>query len=236
MFTIIIKGMLIIFILAGIAGILYASWEIKRTISFVSTSTGKVTGTFVGYHREISKSTSIRPYSPANPNMISTTQSYVVATYPEFTYSIDQINEQIVRESKVHIFSVYKPGDEVDVLLSSSGSPRMASFYSLYFRDLMILGLGLFALLLALVFWNFALPLFTTPHPVAVYSEETSSGADSVLSPDTSSSVEDVFNGILKEAWNFEVGPIKMKHILYGCLGMIVLIIILTFFFGSKPT
>ncbi|MBU8933177.1 MAG: hypothetical protein KOO62_04140 [candidate division Zixibacteria bacterium] len=236
MFAMLLKGMLIIFMLAGVVGILYGAWEIWRTVSFVSNSTDKVEGTFVGYHREIHRTTSIRSYSPSNPNMPSTVVSNTVATYPEFAYRTDHGDEQVIRESKVHVFSVYEPGEEVEVLLSSSDPPRMASFYSLYFRDLVILGLGLIALLLALVFWNFALPLFTTPHPVEVYSEGTSPGTDTLQSQDTTSSAEDVFNGIMNEALDFKVGPITMRQILYGFLALMILVIILSICFGSSRT
>jgi len=234
MFVILIRGMLVIFMLAGIVGIFYGALEMWRTTGFVAASTGKAKATFIGYHREISRTTSIRSYSPSNPNMPSTTESYTVATYPEFAYRTDQGDERVRRESKVHVFAIYEPGEEVEILLSSSGFPRMASFYSLYFRDLVILGFGLVALSLALVFWNFAIPLFTTPHPVAVYTEGTSSGADTTQSQEATLSVEDAFNEIFREAWNYKVGPIRMKHILYATLAMILLVIILSVFFGSS--
>ncbi len=236
MFAMLLKGMLIIFMLAGIAGILYGVYEIWCTVGFVSSSTGKAKATFAGYHRELHKTTSIRPISPSNPNMSSTTESHAVATYPEFVYLTEQGDEQVVRESKVHVFSIYERGEEVDILLSPPSDPRMASFYSLYFRDLMILGIGILALSLALVFWNFAVPLFTSPHPAAVYSESASPGTDTVQSQDTTSSVEDVFNGILTEALDLEVGPIKMRHILWGSLGLFLLVIILSIIQGwNRP-
>ncbi len=222
--------------LAGIAGILYGVWEIWRTVSFVSTSTDTAKGTFVGYHREIHRTTSFRSYSPSNPNMPSTTTSNTVATYPEFTYRSDSGGEQIVREDKVHVFSVFKPGEEVEVLLSPTDTPRLAGFYSLYFRDLMILGMGALALLLALVFWNFALPLFQGQHPVTVYAEGTTPGNDTVQSKDTTKSVEEHFNGILNEALDFKVGPIKLRYIIYGTLSILVLGLILMIFFGSNRT
>ena len=234
MFMILVKVMLLIFILAGSVGIIYGVWQIMRTRSFVSSANGKVKGTFVGYHKEISKTTSYFSYSPSNPDMPSKTETYAVATYPEFVYRTDRGAEQIVRETKVHVFSIRKPGDEVEVILSSKGTPRLADFYSLYFRDLFILGLGLLAVLLATVFWTVALPLFTASHPVEVYGEESSAVTDSAYTADSVGTVEEVMNGILEEAWNFKVGPIRMYHILYGVVGMFVVVIILSFFFGSK--
>jgi len=233
MFSTLIKGMLILFMLAGIAGIVYGVWEIWRTVSFVSTATERITGTFVGYHRDIHKTTSIRSFSPSNPNMPSTTESYTVATYPEFSYETETGDEQIIREDKVHVFSVYDPGEDVEVLLSSYDEPRLASFYSLYFRDLLILGLGLLALILALVFWNFAMPMFRSPQPGTVTSEQAAPGADAIQSQDTAS-VEDVFNGIMREALDYQVGPIRMRHILWGALLLFLLVIIMSFFSGSN--
>lgn len=233
MFSVLLKGMLIIFMLAGVVGIIYGIIEIWHTIGWVSASTGKAKATFAGYHREISKSTSIKPYSPANPKMSSTTTSYAVATYPEFIYTTEHGHQQIIRESKVHVFSVYKPGEEVDILLSSGGNPRMASFYSLYFRDLLIFGMALVALILSIVFWKFAVPLISQKHQIEVYSGKTSTGADSVQTQLSDTTIEDEFNSILKEAWNYQVGPVKMKHILYGFLGLFVLVMILSFLFPS---
>ncbi len=171
--------------------------------------------------------------------MISSTESYAVATYPEFAYRTEHGGEQLVRESKVHVFAIYKPGEEVDILLSDPGYPRIASFYSLYFRDMVIFGLGAFALALALIFWNFALPLFQKPYPVEVYSNSATPNSDSSQTQDTaliSESPEEMFNGIFKEAWNFQVGPIKMKHILIGFLALFIFVIIMSFLFGSNRT
>ena len=235
MFMALLKFMLVVFMLAGIAGILYGVYEVWRTVAFVSASTGRTTGTFLGYHRELHRSTSIRSWSPANPKMPSTTQSHAVATYPEFVYTTSHGDEEVVREEKVHVFSIYKGGEEVDVLLSSSAQPRLAGFYSLYFRDLLILVMGLMALSLALVFWNHALPLVTTPHPTTLQEGEASPGADGGQVQDTTT-IEQAFDGILQEALEFRVGPIKMRHILWGALGMVLLVIILSFFGGSgKP-
>jgi len=229
MFITAVKVMLIVVMLAGAVALFFGGKEIWRTLGFVQASTGRSKAVFVGYHRE-STTTSIRSYSPANPNMISTTQSRTVATYPEFRFKNENGMEQLVRESKVHVFSCYKPGDTVDILLSSPGFPRMASFYSLYFRDIVIVAMGVIALTLALVFWNFALPHFKSPPPVSVFSQDSANTSDTAEVLDSTESMDEYFNNSINEALNFKVGPIRMKHILLGFAGLFVLVIILSIF------
>lgn len=223
MFMIIIKGMLVLFMLAGTAATLYAALEIWHTVSFVQTSTGRAKATFAGYHREFHKSGG------------GTKQSYSVATYPEFTYQTDGGKTERVRESKVHVIALYKPGDEVEILHSSSGSPRMASFYSLYVRDILILAIGILALTFSLVFWNFALPQFTAPPTTYESSRDPIPTAETEPSQGPSLEIEKVFRDEILSALDFQIGPIKLRHILYGCGVLFLVVIILSTVQGLAP-
>jgi hypothetical protein len=225
MFTIAIKCMLVLFMLAGIAATFYATLEIRRTVSFVQTSTGRSKATFAGYHREIHKSGGM------------TKRSYSVATYPEFTYHTHDGKTERVRESKVHVIAIYKPGDEVEILFNPPAYPRLADFYSLYVRDVLILAIGLLALIFSLAFWNYALPRFaslpaaheSTLDPTsALASKHESSGQ-------ASSEIETVFRDAILSVLDFQIGPIKLRHILYGFGGFFLLVIALLTVQGLAP-
>ncbi len=223
MLSMIIKFMLVLFMLAGTAATLYAALEIWNTVSFVQTSTGQAKATFAGYHREIHKSGG------------GTNKSYSVATYPEFTYRTDDGNTKRVRESKVHVIAFYKPGDAIDILLSSHGYPRMASFYSLYVRDILILAIGILALTLSLVFWNFALPQFAPPPSNIESSLDPAPITGTEPSREASLEIEKVVRDEILSALDFPIGPLKLRHILYACGVIFVLVILLSSIQGLAP-
>ncbi len=224
MFTMIIKGMLVLFMLAGTAATLYAALEIWHTIGFVQTSTGRAKATFAGYHREIHKSGG------------GTKQSYSIATYPEFTYRTADGKTESVRESKVHVIALNKPGDKVEILLNPPSYPRMADFYSLYVRDILILAIGLLALTFSLVFWNYALPRFSPPPPM--YESSMDPTPTTETKPESSGAsleIEQVVRDEILSALDFQIGPIKLRHILYGCGVLFLVVIILSSIQGLAP-
>jgi hypothetical protein len=71
--------------------------------------------------------------------------------------------KQRITESKNHVIEWFKPGQEVEVILSPYGDHRLAGFYSLYFRDLCILGFGLCFILVPLLIGKGILPTLDTP-------------------------------------------------------------------------
>jgi hypothetical protein len=149
-----------LFILAGIAISLYGCWEILGTVNFVRNCPERAKGIFTGYATEevVSRSTSTSPSGDLN---FEDTTSYM--SYPQFEFVGKDGLTQHVTESKNHIFERFKPGQEVDVIVSPYGDHRLAGFYSLYFRDLCILILGLGFILVPLLLWRGLIPLLDTP-------------------------------------------------------------------------
>ncbi len=217
--------MLVLFMLAGTAATFFAALEIWHTVSYVQTSTGRSKARFAGYHREIHKS------SP------STKTSYAVALYPEYTYRTNDGKAERVRESKVHVIGFYKPGDEVEILLNPPAYPRLADFYSLYVRDILILAIGLLALIFSLVFWNYGLPHFAPPPATYEYGQDPTStmASKSESTRQASSETEKVFGDSIVKILDSQIGPIKIRHILYGFGGLFFMVIVICTVQGLAP-
>jgi len=146
-----IKSALIIFILLGIALAAGGAWEIWNTMGMLTASTGKAKAQFAGYHRERSK---VAPGVSLRGSGIPS-----ISHYAEFNFRAKDGSTQTVREEKIHVFEIYKPGQEVDILLFPNFKPRLDGFYSLYMRDLLFLLSGIVLLLIPLSFWKYALPM-----------------------------------------------------------------------------
>lgn len=185
-----IKSALVIFIALGIALAAGGAWEIWETTGMLTASTGKAKAQFAGYHRERSK---VEPGVSLRGSGIPS-----ISRYAEFTFRAKDGSIQTVREEKVHVIEVYKPGQEVDILLFPNFKPRLDGFYSLYVRDLLILLSGIVLLLLALSFWKYALPLFSA-------AGQHSAGATGRLDQ-----VEEEFKHFLDQ----KIGPFSVKSTL----------------------
>lgn len=150
-----IKSALVILILLGIALAAGGAWELLKTRGMVSASSGKARALFAGYHRVQSRV----------PSGLSLKGSGIpsVSHYAEFIVRAEDGSSRTIRESKAHVFERYKEGEEVEILLFQNAKPRLAGFYSLYVRDLLILAAGLVMMLLVLSFWRYALPVFFPP-------------------------------------------------------------------------
>ena len=209
----VLKGMLVVFMLIGVPMTLYGVWEIWKTMNFVDASSGRLKAKFVGYDREYHEHTNI----PSASDITSShSTSYSVASYPVFTYRTEDGSERLVRESKVHIVEVYKAGEEVDVLLPPvlpPADPRLAGFYSLYCRDIVILVLGLGFILVPMVIWKGLVPLVQTP--------EVSQAFTDMLKP--------VYN-LLRE---LKGGP--FHYLLMGIFGLMVLGLLIAAIGGLAP-
>jgi hypothetical protein len=190
-----IKIILIVFMLIGVAFALYAAWEILQTMGCVNISTGIGTATFVGYYREYYETTSIREMPGSG--MLSTTTGLSILSLPEFKYIAPDGRERIVREEKAHIWELYKPGEKVDILLFEYFEPRLAGYYALYNRDLLILIMGLGFILVPFLFLKFALP----------------SLAASERSMEQIARAEDYIGKVLEE----RIGPLTIRSYLIGC-------------------
>jgi len=156
----VLKCMFSLLILTGIAISLYGCWEILGTVNFVRNAPERTKGIFIGYTREevVSRSTST---SPSGDLSFEDTTSYM--SYPQFEFAGKDGLKQHVTESKNHIFERFKLGQEVEIIVSPYGDHRLAGFYSLYFRDLCILILGLGFILVPLLLWRGLIPLMDTP-------------------------------------------------------------------------
>lgn len=206
-----IKIILIILMLVGIAMAFYGAYEIYGTMSLVKISTGMAKAKFHDYHREYHESTSMisRP-----DGSLRSERFLSVAAYPEFTYRSEDGTVRTVRERKVHVVEIYKPGEEVDILLFPHFEPRLAGFYSLYMRDLLILIIGLGLFLLPFAFLKLALPSMQTPE-----------NAD-IVNP-----AENNFNRIL----NYKIGPVSVRFILIGFIGFMGSMLLIALIAGLRP-
>jgi hypothetical protein len=151
-----------LFILTGIAISLYGCREILGTMSLVKNATERAKGTFIGYDQEIVESRSSTPSSTqwGQVNFEDTTS---IMSYPRFEFVGKDGQKKEVRESKQHVIERFKPGQEVEIIVSPYGDHRLAGFYSLYVRDLCILVMGLCFIFIPLAIWNVAIPLLKTP-------------------------------------------------------------------------
>jgi len=216
-FAVILKGVLIFFILMGIPIALYGAWEVWGTVSWVKTSPVRGKATFEGYHREVHESSTI----PSSPHMSSggIESSHSEALYPEFSYRAEDGSLQRVRESKVHVVERYKPGDEVEILVSPHGIPRLADFYSLYGRDLLILAIGLGFILLPLVIWKGFIPVVETTPEGAAFAAFWNN----------------VISDVGKMIRELKIGPIPFSYILYFFGGLMALVFLISIINGLAP-
>ncbi|OGP87197.1 MAG: hypothetical protein A2156_08075 [Deltaproteobacteria bacterium RBG_16_48_10] len=160
--AIILKYILGLFILTGIAIALYGLWEVLGTKNFVETSSGRAKATFIGYDHEVVETRSLSP-SSTQPGQYDFQDSSSIMSYPRFEYVTKDGEKRQVQESKPHVIEYFKPGQEVEIILSPHWNPRLAGFYSLYVRDLCILVLGLCFILIPLLIWKVAIPSLETP-------------------------------------------------------------------------
>jgi len=151
-----------LFILFGIGISLYGCREILGTMSLVKNSMDRTKGTFIGYDHEIVESRSSSP-SPTQWGQVDFQDTTSIMSYPRFEFVGKDGQKKEVRESKQHLIERFKPGQEVEIIVSPYGDHRLAGFYSLYVRDLCILILGLGFIFIPLAIWNVAIPLLKTP-------------------------------------------------------------------------
>jgi uncharacterized protein len=190
-----IKVALGILVLLGVSLAGFGCLELIRTMNLVASSSGRAVATFSGYHRTYHRTAS--GVSSHGSGGIS------VASYAEFTVASPDGGTETVREPKVHVFERYRPGQQLEVLLSPSAKPRLAGFYSLYFRDLLILLLGLGFLFVAGGFWRFALPGLA---PVLGRRPAGAPGAGGAAA----SSPADGFAAVLEQ----RIGPVPIRSVL----------------------
>ncbi len=202
--SMIIKGVLVVLMLIGVFMTLYGGWQVLGTVQFVRTSSGRATAVFAGYYHETTRARTPRSSSSFDRDHNSITR------YPEFTYRTADGIEKKVRESKAHVAEHYREGEQVEILLSPYGDPRLAGFCSLYGRDAVILVMGLGFLLLPFFFWKFALPTFTAGH------------AEGQAGGQADGQVDDVKNLFMEWFGAQKIGPVSLKHVLIGFGGFMV--------------
>ena len=198
----VIKSVLVIFILLGIALAAGGAWEMWETSGLLTSSTGKAKAQFAGYHRVRSM---VAPGVSLRGSGIPS-----ISHYAEFTFRAKDGSIQTVREGKVHVFEIYKPGQEVDILLFPDFKPRLDGFYSLYLRDLLILISGFVMLLLAVFSWKYALPLVSA------------TGQHSGEATDALDQVEEGFKHFLGQ----KIGPFSIKSTLVASGAIMGLLLI----------
>jgi len=158
----VLKCILGLFILTGIAISLYACREILGTVSLLKNATERTRGTFIGYDQQIVESRSSSP-SPTRGGELDFQDTLSVMSYPQFEFVGKDGQKKQVRESKQHVIERFKPGQEVEIIVSPYGDHRLAGFYSLYVRDLGILALGLGFIFIPWAIWSAVIPSLKTP-------------------------------------------------------------------------
>jgi hypothetical protein len=210
----VLKCILGLFILTGIAITLYGLHQVLGTMTFVKNSPERVKATFVGYDREIVETTSTVP-SPTWPGQYDLQKSQSVMSYPCFEYQTKDGSKRRVRESKVHLIEHFKPGQKVEIILPSfHQSPRLAGFYSLYARDLSILFLGLCFIFIPLLIGKVAISSLESPAGIEVtrFWKETYNRVASIT-----------------------IGPVTVVFILKGFAGFMILILCISLIYSAAP-
>lgn len=149
-----------LFILTGIAISLYGCWEVLGTMTFVRNAAERTKGIFTGYHEEevVSRSSSTNQFGQLD---FQDTTSYM--SYSQFEFTGKNGQKQHITEAKNHIIGHFKPGQEVEIIVSPYGDHRIAGFYSLYVRDLSILIFGLCFIFIPLLIGKVVIPSLETP-------------------------------------------------------------------------
>lgn len=209
----VLKCILALFILTGIAVSIYGGRELLVTASFVKNSAERLRGTFVGYVREevVSGSSSS---SPNDWGRLDSTDSISYMSYPEFEF--DAADGQKVRAvgRKHHLLERFTPGQQVEIIVSPQGDHRLADFYSLYSLDLCIFALGLFFILVPFAVWSVVIPSFKTPAGLEMAGR---------------------FSAIFREIADSEVGPFRVITILKGTAVFIAVVIVIGLASGLAP-
>ncbi len=148
------------FVITGSAISYYGCREIMGTRNLVQNAPERVRGVFIGYCREevVSRSSTTNHLGEID---FQDTTSYM--SYPQFEFVTKDGSTMPVVESKHHVIERFKPGQPVEIIVSPNGDHRLAGFYSLYFRDLCILMIGLGFVVVPLLFWNTLIPVLKTP-------------------------------------------------------------------------
>lgn len=211
--TLIIKIVLSVLMLAGAAIVIFGAFELWDSIQFAQHTSGRTTGEFLGYHREVHQPTRI----PSANDQDQHEESYAIASYPEFRYRAADGSEQRVREQRVHLFELYKPGEKVEILLSPSGygDPRLAGFYALYLRDIAVLGTGLAFILAPMLIWYVVM--------------------SSLANPEVSSHFNLFWDRVLGEVWTMKVGFLPVRYILIFFAGFMLLGLLIAGIAGLAP-
>ncbi len=213
----VIKIILIAFMIIGIAITLYGAWEIIGTLNFVNASPGQTRGKFVGYNREVvqTRSRSSSP-SPNWPGQVDFHDSTSIMSYAEFEYQTKDGQMRRIQESKIHVIERFKPGQEVEIILSPHPyqDPRLADFHSLYVRDLAIFTLGCCFILIPLLIWKAGVPALESTAGVRLVAK-----------------MEEWFRMVAST----RVGPIRIGVLLKGCAGFIIIVLVISLIASLGP-
>jgi len=213
MMAVFLKCFFGVFILAGIAFSFYALFLLWDTANFVKTSSGRVKGTFSGYEEEWFKTVSSSP-SPTNWGQQDFSETWSVMIYPVFSYVAKDGQTLQIREKRPHIFEMFKPGQEVEIMFSPHAEPRLAGFYSLYFRDLVILILGLCFIVIPLLIGRVVIPGLETQAGMQVAAH---------------------FQATFAQIAATRVGPMSVATLLKGVAAFLGLVIVISIVAGAVP-
>ncbi len=209
----ILKCILGLFVLTGIAIAFYGLREVLGTMTYVKNSPERAKATFIGYDREIVETTSTTP-SPTWPGRYDSEKSQSIMSYPCFEYQTRDGARHQVRESKIHLIERFERGQEVEIILPSFQPPRLADFYSLYVRDLSVLFLGLCFIFIPLLIGRVVLPSLETPAGI-----------------DLTRHMKETYEKIVST----RIGPVRVGFILKGAAGLFILMLCLALTQAAVP-
>lgn len=211
--TFFLKCIFSLLILIGIPITVYGIYQVMGTMSLVRDTPERIKATFVGYDREVIETTSTSP-SASSPGQYDHQKSETIMSYPCFEYRARDGSVRRVRESKAHVVEHLNRGQQVEIILPGSQIPRLADFYSLYGRDLLILILGLGFILIPLIIWKVAISSLETPPGIEV-----------------TRFWKEAFDRIL----SISVGPFSFAFILKVFAGLMILVLSISLISAAVP-
>lgn len=209
----VIKVILGVFMLTGLAISLYGCREILGTISLVKSSTERTRGVFVGYDEEIVTTRSSSP-SPTDWGRVDFEDTTSLIIYPRFEFVDKDGARKQVSETKMHLTEHFKPGQEVEIILSPDGNHRLAGFQPLFLRDICVLLVGLCFMLIPSVIWSVVIPSLQTP---------------------AGERLETRMRALYEVIASTRVGPVTVRGIMKGTAVVVAFIIIFTIVHALTP-
>jgi hypothetical protein len=199
-----LKCFLGLFILFGIGVSIYGGLDLASMAFFARNNTERARGVFLGYAREYVASSSTSS-SPNDWSRLDTAETTSFMSYPEFEFETGGGGKVRAVGRKQHIIEWFKPGRQIEVIVSKYGDHEMADFYSLYSWSICVLAVGLCFILIPALIWSVVIPGLKTTAGLEVVSR---------------------FNAMFGVIMDTEVGPFRVVTLLKATGAFIVAVTI----------